>query len=199
MQSSFLNFFTLGVVAIIGMMFFEKKNNDLTYVQSPKDGRRYLVRNLPDRENAANLMASIRENLVTMRDYLSTEQRDDSRVVRLLKKFNPDNMMETQKGSKYTSYSVNKGEKLVFCMRSKDSEEKLTDLNTITFVALHELAHIMTKSIGHTEEFWKNFKYLLQLAVRLGIYKKIDYSANPQLYCGMKVTDSPLVEQYLNI
>ena len=67
-------------------------------------------------------------------------------------------------------------------------------LNTITFVALHEMAHIITKSIGHTDKFWKNFKFLLQQAIKLGIYKKVDYSANPKTYCGMKVTDTPLVD-----
>ena len=103
--------------------------------------------------------------------------------------------METEKGSKYTSYSINKGEKLVFCLRSKDGTDKLTDLNTITFVALHELTHILTKSIGHTPEFWSNFKFILKIAVKLGIYKKVDYSINPKKYCGMTVTDTPLTDE----
>ena len=40
-----------------------------------------------------------------------------------------------------------------------EDENKLIDENTLMFVALHELAHIATESIGHTKEFWANFKF----------------------------------------
>ena len=35
-------------------------------------------------------------------------------------------------------------------------ELKLVDKNLLLFVALHELSHIMTVSLNHTEEFWDN-------------------------------------------
>ena len=60
------------------------------------------------------------------------------------------------------------------------------------FVALHELAHIMTKSIGHTEEFWNNFRYLLKKAIKLGLYNDVNFEKNPVDYCGTKITNSPL-------
>ena len=132
-----------------------------------------------------------------MRDYLVSKNNNDERVKRLMRKFNPSNIMETKGGSRQTSYSVNKGEKLVFCLRAKNKQESLVDMNTLTFVALHELAHIMTVSVGHTVEFWKNFKYLLQEAVKIGVYKKVDYSRTPKDYCGMKVTDTPLTDPSL--
>ena len=68
---------------------------------------------------------------------------------------------------------------------------RLIDINTLTFVALHELSHIMTESIGHKQEFWQNFKYLLQNAKEAGIYDPIDYKKNPKDYCGMKINDNP--------
>ena len=100
-------------------------------------------------------------------------------------------MRETEKGSKHTSYSVNKGEKIVFCIRDKKTHE-LVDINTMMFVAIHELAHVMTKSVGHTEEFWNNMRYLLKKAIKINVYKKVDYRDNPKPYCGTKITDSPL-------
>jgi hypothetical protein len=60
------------------------------------------------------------------------------------------------------------------------------------FVTIHELAHIMTLSIGHTKEFWSNFKFLLKASVKVGIYDNVDYSKTPQPYCGIEVNDSPL-------
>lgn len=37
------------------------------------------------------------------------------------------------------------------------------------FVLLHEMAHLMTESIGHTPEFWTNFKKILQDGIQVGI------------------------------
>jgi WLM domain len=59
----------------------------------------------------------------------------------------------------YTSYSVNKGEKIVMCVRQKDNS--LVPKNVVMYVGIHELSHIMTSDIGHTPEFWDNFKFLL--------------------------------------
>ena len=105
---------------------------------------------------------------------------------------NPNNISESGAKSKHTSYSVNKGEKIIFCLRQKNEEQTFVDENTVMFVAIHELAHIMTLSIGHEPEFWNNFKVLLKEAVALGIYQKEDYSKNPKPYCGITVSDNPL-------
>jgi predicted metal-dependent hydrolase len=95
--------------------------------------------------------------------------------------------------SEYTSYSVNKGEQIVFCLRSKDEHGQLVDKNTMMFVAIHELAHIMTPTIGHDAAFWKNMKLLLQCAMEIHIYSFQNYQIHPQKYCGMTITDTPLV------
>ena len=67
----------------------------------------------------------------------------------------------------------------------------MIDENTLTFVGIHEVSHIMTKSIGHKPEFWRNFKFLLQNAKQIGIYEPVDYKKKPQPYCGMDITDNP--------
>lgn len=96
------------------------------------------------------------------------------------------------KSSIYTSYSLNKGEKIVICIKEKDKEETFIDMNTTVFVVIHEIAHIMTKSVGHNKDFWDNMKFLLENAIKLGIYTKEDYKNNPKKYCGIMITDSPL-------
>ena len=101
---------------------------------------------------------------------------------------------ETLPTSSYTAYSENKGEKLAFCTNTTKNGDKLIDENTLTFVAIHELGHLMTKSIGHTEEFWKNFKFLLQNAKKIGIYNPVDYKTKPIGYCGMTISDNPLYD-----
>ena len=68
--------------------------------------------------------------------------------------------------------------------KRKRNNDTLIDDNTLMFVALHELSyHVATKSIGHTDEFWSNFKFLLQNAKEIDIYKPVDYKKTPERYC----------------
>ena len=113
-------------------------------------------------------------------------------IKRLYKNFNPEAFSETTPDAKYTSYSVNKGEKIVFCLRDKKAGETLVKENIMTFVSIHELAHLMTKSIGHEPDFWANFKLLLKVSIDNGLYKNIDFNSTPKPYCGIQITDTPL-------
>lgn len=173
-------------------IYFESNSDESEYIKSKIDNREYLVQKLDDKQDAANLLAKINQNIIKLINHLKKIYPSDPRIIRLSNKFNPNNIIETGLNSSYTSYSVNKGEKVSLCLRSRDGKNKLTDLNTLMFVALHEVAHIMTLSIGHTKEFWTNFKFLLKEAIKIGIYKKVDYNTEPQKYCGIEVTDTPL-------
>jgi predicted metal-dependent hydrolase len=190
-MDSAISIFTLIFLMVTLFIFLESKNNDVTYVISSVDNRKYLVRNLPDKKKAADILANTRRKLVTLCDILETKYSKNKSIIRLIKNFRPDNLIESDGGSKYTSYAVNKGEKIVFCLRSRNSKEELVDENLLMFVALHELAHVMTKSIGHTEEFWNNFKFLLKHAIENNLYKKHNFRKNPEKYCGTTITDSP--------
>ena len=189
---NFLFLFIFFIIVLSLFIYTESRNNEIIYVESSIDNRKYLVRNVDDKQEAADMLADMRARLDKMINYMRMNYPNDDRVKRLIRKFNPDRISESLKGSKYTSYSINKGEKIVLCLRSKDMSQKLTDINTLMFVTLHELAHIMTISIGHTKEFWSNFKFILKIAVKIGIYDNIDYSKDPQPYCGIEVNDSPL-------
>jgi len=173
-------------------LYIDTKNSNLIYERSELDGNMYLVRNVEDKAKASNLLASIRQKLERLIHYLVQKYPDADNVARLKIKFRPENIEESEAGSKYTSYSVNKGEKIVFCIRSKDKEARLEDENLLIFVALHEVGHVMTLSTGHTDEFWDNFRFLLKESIKIGVYKRQDFKKNPQKYCGTKITDSPL-------
>jgi hypothetical protein len=117
---------------------------------------------------------------------------DDLRVKRLVDGFNPKTIIETLPTSQFTAYSENKGEKIAFCLNKKKGEdENLIDEKTLTFVAIHELSHVMTVSIGHKAEFWENFKFLLENAKEAGIHQPVDYKNEPASYCGMDIHDNP--------
>ena len=207
MGENFINFFVFIILLMIIYMYLESRSYEVTYVQSSIDGRDYLVRNMNDKEKAADLLARIRAKLMSLVEHLKTVKgksiqgylgTDDTiketeeNFARLIKRFQPNNISESTPNDKYTSYSVNKGQKIVFCLRARKAQEKIVDENVITFVALHELAHIMTKSVGHTEEFWNNFRILLRVAIKLKLYQHQDFNNRPVDYCGTKITDTPL-------
>lgn len=161
------------------------------WVKSSIDDREYYVLSLGDKQGAADLLAQIRANLVKLQSHLEKTEPSDPRTERIVMNFEPDKIQEGRDDKKLTSYSVNK-QKVVFCLRSRQKERLLEDLNTMMFVALHELAHIATVSVGHEDEFWINFRWILDHAVNIGIYTQEDYKSNPREYCGVKIASSPL-------
>lgn len=187
----------LGIGAVIGLVgyaYLQRGPGNLVSVLARTDGREYMVQNLPDKQEAAERLAEIHGDLVKILvEYRQPEYKQDEAVQALLNRFNVDNMMENSVDSQYTSYSENKGEKIVLCLRDKTTAPyPLVDKNTVIFVTLHEMAHLMTYSNGHTPEFWSNFRRLLQDAQKLGVYQPVNYSKTPVEYCGMMITDSPL-------
>lgn len=196
-MQDFTSFFLLLVVITILYLYLESKSSAVIKVKAD-DGNEYLVRNLPDRVDAANKLALIRKRLTAIVDELynnreTDKYKDKLKEIELLKSnYRPDKLSESSPGNKYTSYSIDKGKKIVYCLRTKDGTNKLIDDNTITFVAIHELAHLMTEEIGHVPPFWNNMKYLLDVGIKLGVYKYVDYSDTPVKYCGTQITDTPL-------
>ena len=196
-MEDFTTFFFILICASIFYVYLENKASDVTYVRLNKI--EYLVRNLPDKEEAALLLSKIRDRLSKIVEHVSKDidKKEQSKehnhsLKRLKKNYKPNNITESSPGNKYTSYSINKGDKIVFCLRAKDGSNDLVDINTMMFVAIHELAHLMTKSIGHTTEFWDNMRFLLNVGIEIGVYKKQDFNNNPVDYCGTKITDTPL-------
>ena len=177
---------TLFVIFISIKEIYNK--DEIRQVKSNKDGITYIVRDLPDYQKAVELLSTINSNILTLIKSLDNKDNDD--IDRLKNNYNANNLSETGKNAKYTSYSVNKGEKISICLRNKHNNQ-FEDLNTIMFVTIHELAHVMTESVGHEPEFWNNMSYLLHEAEKLGIYTHKEYSKVPVNYCGMEINSTP--------
>jgi hypothetical protein len=172
-------------------IYYESDAYNLKCIIASKDGNKYCVREREKLELAADLLAEVTQKMKDMVSYMKEKHPDDPRTKRLVDGFNPKKISETLPTSELTAYSENKGEKIAFCLNTTKEGNRLIDINTLTFVALHELTHIMTVSIGHKQEFWQNFKYLLQNAKKAGIYYPVDYKKAPQQYCGMTINDNP--------
>ena len=186
-----------GLLIICMYKYLDNMNSfDLKCIVSGVDGNKYCVRERKQVDKAADLLAKTTEKSKKLVEYVFKKYPNQENAIRLKNGFNPKQIMETLPTSTYTAYSENKVEKLAFCLNVKNKEnENLIDENTLMFVAIHELSHVATKSIGHKTEFWDNFKFLLQEAKVAGIHDPVDYKKDPQEYCGMKIHDNPYYDK----
>ena len=171
-----------------------KSQYPLTRVTSSVDGQTYSVRDMPDKQQAADMMARVRLKMNKLKMHLESTVPDKPQVKQLTRNFEAQSyrFKEATPDAEHTSYSVNKGEAVHFCLRQREGDdESIVDEEIITFVSIHEMGHMITKTIGHDADFWNNFAWLLQEAEKIGIYKHRDFKSHPVSYCGMKITDQP--------
>tara|TARA_Y100000992_G_C21257753_1_gene489485 strand:+ start:519 stop:1118 length:600 start_codon:yes stop_codon:yes gene_type:complete len=187
------------LIIIILIFYFYFLNHDSVHLKciiSNIDGMEYCVRRRKDEEKAADLLANTINKCKKLVQYMKEKYPDKENVKRLVNGFKETKIKETLPTSKFKAYSENKGKSLAFCLNvDGENDEHLIDDNTLLFVALHEISHIMTVSIGHKDEFWDNFKFVLENAKEAGIHKPSDYKKNPKEYCGMKITDNPYYDR----
>jgi hypothetical protein len=83
-----------------------------------------------------------------------------------LKLIHPDvSRLEFYESNK--SYTINK-QKVHLCLKDKNGD--YYNENMLTYVGLHELAHVLCDEVGHTEKFYRVFDDLLDKAHEMGLY-----------------------------
>jgi len=192
-NNNIFNIVIIIFIIIIGSkLYFNSDSFNLRCIISDVNGNKYCVRDRNKLELAADRLAHVNNNLNKLVNHLSKKYPTKENVQRLVNGYNPKKIYETLPTSEFTAYSENKGEKLAFCLDTeKNSKGRLIDMNTLMYVALHEVSHIATKSIGHNDEFWNNFKFMITEAKEINIYNPVDYKKEPARYCGMNISDNP--------
>ena len=186
----------LTILIIFFALIFYLNYENMTYVKSSIDNQYYLVRNLKDKEIAANTLASIHQNILKFKDYLilNIDKPDfiefKPYIIQLNNHIKDIVISESTNSPRHTSYSINKGEQLVLCLRSRKNWNQFHDVNLLMYVVLHEISHISCPEYDHTPLFKKIFAFYVLQSEKIGIYRKIDFKNNPEEYCGMIVNDS---------
>jgi hypothetical protein len=179
-------------------------------IVSQVDGLSYRVHeNHTSPQRAADMLAKLNARVIAlmralrekyMRGPAGELQPDRQNAVKnLLARYNPDNLAENspKDPSGDTAYSLDKGALVAVCLRERHNRtgvphvDDLHDLNTLTFVTFHEMAHIAIDEIDHPKKFWMTFRFLLEEAESAGIYRSPDFSRSPVEYCGVKVDYNP--------
>lgn len=184
-------------VIIIGYYLINKSTyTELTYVKSDVDDNYYLVQNMKDKEQAANLLAQITKNIHVFTQYLSDccDNNEEfanykSYVNNLKNNISETKLYENNDNFRSTSYTYNKGTYMVLCLRSKKNK-RLHDVNTLMYVVLHELSHVACPEIGHTDLFKDIFTFFTTQAIKINLYNYINFKTNSKEYCGLLITDS---------
>jgi predicted metal-dependent hydrolase len=182
------------IVFIYIFLFFNK--NRMVYVET-NTGTKYMVQDFKDKQTSANLLANIVQNMYKLKNHLvrnKSNYPEYSEYIDLLNRNFTESrttIYETDRDSDLTSYSINKGEELSFCLKSKKTGQ-FHDINLLMYVAIHEMAHMACPEIGHGTLFKRIFRFLVQVAITLNIYNNVDYSNSPVEYCGMVLSSSIL-------
>jgi predicted metal-dependent hydrolase len=183
------------IFILLVLYFLFKKNKNVIRTRSEFDNKEYLVQNVPDRKRAAYILGVINHRIDLFTKYLEENMDNYPEYKKYIKDFCtkiPNRiLMENFPGGNRTSYTVNRGQQIVLCLRSSKTN-KFHDINLIMYVTIHELAHVACPEEGHTELFKKIFIFFLRIAISIGIYRKQDYSTRPRFYCGMVISDNLL-------
>jgi hypothetical protein len=183
---------TLIIIVFIIVFYVVFIMNNSSLVNFEVDGNAVLVRDTPDKNESAKLLSELINKMYALKKVVVENIDNYPEYKDYINQFNENfnknrtKIYETSLNSEYTSYSINKGEELVFCLRSK-STGKLHAINLLMYVAVHELAHTACPETGHTPLFNKIFKFLLEIAIDTKVYYYEDYASNPIEYCGMKL------------
>jgi hypothetical protein len=128
----------LFIVLYFSITYYNNRNH--TYVKAD-DGNEYRVQIAEDNKESANLLSDAITRVKTLLDHLKKSESQDIRTKTLLSRFNPDNITENdpqEMKSGVTSYTVNKGEKIVVCLRQRNNN--FVEINMLLFTNLHIFA-----------------------------------------------------------
>ena len=188
-----------GILCII--IFYKYIYDGTDYIKSNIDNKYYRVRSTKGKEEKADLLAIMNTKLnLIVNTLINSEHLSNGNIQRLIQNWNKGvSIKEIGKMESDAAYVINK-QYMSFCL-PENTSKTLDNLNLMTYVGIHELAHIMSNETGHGDEFIQNFEFLLNHAKTLNYYDPIIKKEIPiyiQLnklntadnYCGVSLQNS---------
>ncbi len=159
----------------------------LVRVCSSIDGREYLVRDLQDKQEAADLLAMLHRQVQKLIHHLVSRRGDHEHSVKRLKqRFSHEILRESVDRPGETSYTLDK-RLIAMCLRPRGdcgAPDSFHNMNLLMNVLLHECAHLGNQSEGHGGSFETFFRFMLSEARALRMYSSTDMEREP-CYCGI--------------
>jgi len=185
------------IIIIVLICFIIKKEGFNTVLKKcDYNNKKYEVQDSYYNKKIVNLIGKIDITIDKFVNYLLKSYNNPNskwykNIRRLEKNLFNTKFKESPFEKNTSSYTINKGEVISICLRQKNKNKTIHDFNTLMFVVIHELAHVMSIKEGHTTEWMDNFRFLLKEGEKAEIYTPINYSINNMNYCGVDVTHNP--------
>ena len=207
-------FIIIFIITIVSVLLLMKDSNGNPIINNPLNilptnddrilyeglnGKKYKVRKSDDNnimKEKADFLANLDDKSMVLINYMISNNLPDKKVATsLFNRYTNGGLSETPASEKGAAYAINKGP-ISICIFKDGKKQNLDDA---FFVILHELAHLMSDSYGHGEEFQKNFNYIVKLAIKVSLENEVNqklfedpkFDENNRDYCGVKITSSP--------
>lgn len=177
--------YLLVAVLVCCVVYIVTRPGNMVMVRSPITGKEYVVKRAPDSQQMADRLALLEQRLHRLLDGANGMMPNDPRIAAIRERW--DGTLSEVEAADEVAFSIDKSS-IHVCLR--DRSGNIENMNTSMFVLLHELAHVATSDYGHTEEFWSNMRFLLELAERHGIYTYETHAT--ATFCGHPLGASPL-------
>ena len=82
------------ILVVLTLFYIQKKYLEVEYVVSPIDGKKYLVKNVENKEEAANMLARLNKKITTLLQHVEKQKPDNKDIKRLVSNYNVDNISE---------------------------------------------------------------------------------------------------------
>lgn len=198
------------IIFIVLVVYFVYKSfisySEILYIRSDVDNKFYIIRRGNTKNEAylkesANALAKINERVIGLVEHLNKNFKDhDDKyyfINKLTKNYSQYILSEAAIDSRFTTYTIDKQEMHV-CLRTRDTNEKVYNINLLMYVILHELAHLCNYDRngipihGHGDEFRRIFKFLIIESIKIGVYDYENYYDDPKEYCGIVISTTVL-------
>lgn len=171
--------------------------NEVSYIKSEIDNNTYTIRRGNVKSDvylkkSADTLAKIHLNITKLIEHLKQKYPNDLVIHKLQQNYNSGILSEAAIDKRFTTYTIDKSD-IHICLRTRDDNEELYDINLLMYVVLHELAHLCNYDHqgnpiqGHGKEFIQIFQKLVRESIDVNIYKFEDYKQHPKEYCGIVI------------
>lgn len=198
----------IGIVILVIHFLYKTfiSYSEILNIRSDIDNKYYLIRRGNTKSEAylkesANALAEINKRIEKLIMHLHETFKDYPDKYYFIKKLKENYtskiLSEAAIDSRYTTYTIDKQD-MHICLRTRDNNEHVYDVNLLMYVVIHELAHLCNYDPsgnpihGHGEEFKRIFKFLLIESIKLDLYKYENYFENPKEYCGIVISTTIL-------
>tara|TARA_B110001450_G_C17469217_1_gene419458 strand:+ start:70 stop:708 length:639 start_codon:yes stop_codon:yes gene_type:complete len=177
------------IITCLVVQILFKKDNRIEWESF--NGKKYFIKNSNDKDinqKKADILGRLDDKSHKIVNYMHDNKVPSPNIAnRTHRRFNSSSISEVPDGDKSAAYTVNKGN-VYICLITNN---KFNNENDSYFVILHELAHVMSKTYGHGEEFQRHFNFIVKLAVQLNLWTDPKYENRNIDYCGVTITTSP--------